>query len=88
MRVKRVIKRIRVTKQSLEEVRYDSRAYFAALAEQIGEKAARVAEERFLQEIARELEAVTEGEIVDVPMVQLLGDNQEDDTLPTAGGTA
>jgi uncharacterized protein YaaN involved in tellurite resistance len=78
MRIKRVIKQIKATRQSLDEVRRDNREYFAALAEQIGEKAAQEVEERCLQEIAKELEAVTEGEIVDVQMVQLVDDDDEE----------
>lgn len=77
MRIKKVIKRVKATKQSLEEVRRDNREYFAALAEQIGEKAAQEAEEKYLQEVARELEAVIEGEFLNVTMVQLLEDNDD-----------
>ena len=71
MRVRRVVKQIKVTKQSLEEIREDNNAYFAALAERIGTQGAWEAEREFLEGISKELEGVMEGDIIDVPMVEI-----------------
>jgi rRNA maturation endonuclease Nob1 len=86
MRVKRVIRRITVSKQSLEEIRCENSAYFAALAAQMGELAAREAEQRYLGEIEQELEAVVEGESIEVPMVQLTQNDDDPELLPPEGG--
>lgn len=78
MRVKKVMRRIRTTKQSLEEIRRANRAYFDALAKRIGKRAAREAELKYLEEIAEELETVTEDEWIEVPMIEVREDKQQD----------
>ena len=74
MGARKVTKRIRVTKQSIEEIRRDNREYFAALADRLGEATARKAEREYLDQVARELETVAEGEFAEVSMVQINGD--------------
>ena len=85
MHTKRFVKRIKVTPQSLEEIRRDNRAYFADLAEQIGELAACEAEQRYLEEIARELDTAVEAETTEVVMVQIVENNEQDETPPSCG---
>ena len=78
MRIKKVRRQIKVTKQSLEEIRRENHPYFAALAAQIGEKAAQEAEDRYLKEIASELDSIVEGETTEVSMVEISTDGEND----------
>lgn len=78
MQVKKIVRRIRTTKQSLEEIRRANRTYFAELAKRIGKRAAREAEQEYLEEIGTELETVSEGEWIDVPMVELTEDDRKE----------
>lgn len=71
MRAKRVVRRIRTTKQSIGEIQRANRAYFDALAKRIGRRAAREAEQRYLEEVAAELDTTTEAALAEVPMVEL-----------------
>ncbi len=71
MRIKKVVKSIAATPQALDEIRQENRAYFTALAEEIGERAAREAEQQYLKEIAAELETIGGSETVEVVMVQI-----------------
>ena len=74
MGVRKVTKWIRVTKQSIEEIRRDNREYFTALAHHLGEATARKAEREYLDQVERELATVAEGEFAEVSMVQINGD--------------
>ena len=74
MKAKTIIKRIRVTKQSIEEIRQDNKEYFEALASRLGEAAARTAEQEYLEQVKRELESVADGEFAEVSIVQINGE--------------
>ena len=75
MEVRTVIKRIRVTKQSIEEIKRDNSEYFEALAELLGRATAREAEREYLEKVQREIETVPEGEFADVSLVQIDDEN-------------
>ena len=69
--IKRVSKKLTITKQSIEEIRLENHEYFEALAEQIGENAAKNAEEQYLSEIAQELQGITEAEAMKRNLAQI-----------------